>query len=578
MKKLIQRRSASVTFDNAGAPFGELARRVLANRDVVSPEQVDYQLRQLEAPATMLGLQAACDLLVEALREQKRICILGDFDADGATSTTLAVRCLRAFGCRHVDFVVPNRFEYGYGLTPEIVTVIAAQRPQLLLTVDNGIASVDGVRAAQALGMQVIVTDHHLPGRELPSAEAIVNPNQVGCEFGSKNLAGVGVIFYVMSALRARLKALGWFDKGDIAEPKMADWLDLVALGTVADVVPLDQNNRVLVAQGLKRMRAARCVPGIQALFEVAGRPLNKVTASDLGFIAGPRLNAAGRLDDMGLGIRCLLTDSIDEARGLARELDSLNRERRAIEGSMQVEAVKLLDDFASNDADWPLGVCLYKTDWHQGVIGILASRIKDRLHRPTIVFAEDGEGQLKGSGRSISGVHLRDVLDRVATQNPGLLTKFGGHAMAAGLSLALQDLDRFKTAFELAVGEALGFVEPEASLATDGELEQEDFDLSVAKTLQALGPWGQAFPEPSFDGEFRLLQQRIVGEKHLKLLVSPADYSGVAIDAIAFNVDLDTWPNNDIQFARIVYKLAINEYRGEEKLQLLVDYLEELE
>ncbi len=536
---------------------------------------VDYQLKQLLKPDAMRGLEAATELLFNALTNQQRICILGDFDADGATSTALAVRCLRAFGFTKVDYLVPNRFEYGYGLTPEIVEQIAKLSPDLLITVDNGIASLDGVQAAHRHGMKVLVTDHHLPGGTLPEAEAIVNPNQPHCEFGSKNLAGVGVIFYVMNGLRARLRQEGWFEQQQLAEPRMSEVLDLVALGTVADVVPLDHNNRILVEQGLRRMRAGYCAPGIRALFEVGGRSLQRLTASDLGFVAGPRLNAAGRLDDMSLGIRCLLAESANEARQIASELDSLNRERRAIEGSMQKEAMGFLDSLLQEQTSWPLGLCLYKEDWHQGVIGILASRIKDKLHRPTIIFASSGEGSLKGSGRSIPGVHLRDVLDRVATGWPGLLSKFGGHAMAAGLSLDESRLAEFETAFESVVSKLLNGQAPEAELLTDGELEVDAFSLESALQLEQFGPWGQSFPEPCFDGNFRILSQRLVGEKHLKLQLTPAEYSGVALDAIAFNVDVEIWPNQELHYVKLAYKLNVNEYRGEQKLQLMVDYLE---
>lgn len=577
MRKKITRRAAAANADATLSSWSPLVQRILTHRAISKASELDYQLNQLHKPDQMLGLGAAVGLLTEALEAQQRVCILGDFDADGATSTAVAVRCLRAFGFNKVDYLVPNRFEYGYGLTPEIVDEIARLKPDLIITVDNGIASLDGVNRARELGMKVLVTDHHLPGRHTPAADAIVNPNQRGCGFASKNLAGVGVIFYVMNAFRAELRNRGWFTASR-PEPRMADFLDLVALGTVADVVPLDHNNRVLVEQGLKRMRAGLCCHGIRALFEVGGRSLPRVTASDLGFVAGPRLNAAGRLDDMSLGIRCLLAETYQEARQLAAHLDDLNRERRAIERSMQVEAEAFLGQLELDGDQWPMAISLYKDDWHQGVIGILASRIKERLHRPTIIFADSGNGTLKGSGRSIPGVHLRDVLDRVATGNPGLLSKFGGHAMAAGMSLDESRFSEFQQAFESAVSDCLGGQHPEAEILSDGPLEVEEFSLDNARLLSTLGPWGQAFPEPAFDGEFRILNQRIVGEKHLKLQVTPADYSGLALDAIAFNVDLDQWPDTGAQWVRMVYKLNVNEYRGEELLQLMVDYLEKPE
>ncbi len=572
--KTIRRRQSASQQPNHLNVYAPLLQRVLSHRGIDHPQQLDYQLKNLIKPGAMRGLDAAVALLADVLTREGRVCILGDFDADGATSTALAVRCLRAFGCQHVDFLVPNRFEFGYGLTPEIVEVVKTLAPDLLITVDNGIASLDGVAAAQAYGMQVLVTDHHLPGENLPSAEVIVNPNQPHCSFASKNLAGVGVIFYVMNGLRAHLRAQGWFARKGLQEPNMAQFLDLVALGTVADVVPLDSNNRTLVAQGLNRIRAGRCCAGIRALFEIGRRPLARLQASDLGFVAGPRLNAAGRLDDMSLGIRCLLADSESEARELASELDELNRERRSIEQSMQREALLHLDELLAAERNWPMAICLYQEDWHQGVIGILASRIKDRAHRPTIVFAEADDETLKGSGRSIPGIHLRDLLDAVATRHPGLLTKFGGHAMAAGLSLAKQDLDRFQRAFVEETSRLLDGEAPAAEILTDGELQAEDFSLSVARSLAELGPWGQAFPEPCFDGKFRVVNQRIVGEKHLKLVVTPGDYSGLALDAIAFNVDLNVWPDSSIRWVELVYQLNVNEFRGEESLQLMIEQI----
>jgi len=575
MKKNIRHRSPINAIDSALEKLPPLVQRILINRDIVSAGQIDYQLKALQSPENFGGLEDAVTLLKEALFAQQRVCILGDFDADGATSTALAVRCLRAFGFSKIDYLVPNRFEFGYGLTPEIVVEIAKLSPDLLITVDNGIASLDGVAAAQAHGIKVLITDHHLPGAVLPSAEAIVNPNQPGCAFASKNLAGVGVIFYVMNAMRAALRSEEWFSRNNLPEPRMADFLDLVALGTVADVVPLDHNNRVLVEQGLMRIRAGHCCHGIHALFDVGGRALLRLTSTDLGFVAGPRLNAAGRLDDMSLGIRCLLADSYNEARQIASELDDLNKERRVIERSMQVEAERYLQALPLENAQHPFSICLYKDDWHQGVIGILASRIKDKLHRPTIIFASSGDGTLKGSGRSITGVHLRDVLDRVATSSPGLLTKFGGHAMAAGLSLDEHRLEDFERAFETVVSEVLSGQAPQAELLTDGSLEDSDFTLENAFMLERLGPWGQGFPEPAFDGQFRIVSQRIVGEKHLKLQLTPSEYSGLVVDGIAFNVDLDIWPNTAIQTAEVVYKLNVNEFRGEQKLQLMVDYLE---
>ena len=574
MKKTIQRRPLpAITHPVSHSP---VLARLFAARGVERAEELDYQLQYLLKPDTLKGLDQALTLLVDALTHGESILILGDFDADGATSTALAVRCLRALGCAEVNFLVPNRFEYGYGLTPEIVEVAAQYAPQLLITVDNGISSLEGVARAQALGIKVLVTDHHLPGAQLPSAEAIVNPNQPGCDFPCKALAGVGVIFYVLSALRTRLRTLGWFAQRP--EPNFAEYLDIVALGTVADVVPLEHNNRLLVAQGLKRIQAGRCCEGIKALLQVASRAADTITATDLGFVVGPRLNAAGRLDDMSLGIQCLLTDNPAEALALAQELDALNRDRRAIETGMQQEALVLLATLERELAgQLPTGLCLFHADWHQGVIGILASRIKDRLHRPVIVFALDEQGQLKASGRSIPGFHLRDALDEVASAHPHMLKKFGGHAMAAGLSLAPEYLAAFKIAFDAVAHKHLGTSGLEAKMFTDGELLPAEFNLTLAADLAAAGPWGQAFPEPCFDGEFNLVQQRLLGGKHLKMVLSPRQAPHQLIDAIAFNIDVKAWPNTECRHIRLVYKLAANEFRGQTSLQLMVDYMEPL-
>lgn len=573
MRKLIKRRHAEPD-PNVFPNTVPLLQRLYAARGVTGEEQLRYELKRLLQPQ-LKGLEAALELLISALQQQQRILIIGDFDADGATSTALAMRCLKAMGHAPVEFLVPNRFEYGYGLTPEIVEVAAQLRPDLLVTVDNGISSFQGVARARALGIRVLVTDHHLPGAELPEADAIVNPNQPGCGFLSKSAAGVGVVFYVMSALRSRLREIGWFNETR-PEPNLAVFLDLVALGTVADVVPLDFNNRILVAQGLQRMRAGLACPGIKALLQVGGRDWQKLSTMDLGFVVGPRLNAAGRLDDMSLGIRCLLTDHDGEALQLAQELDLLNRDRRAIEASMQKEALVSLEAMTEElQGNLPPGICLYREDWHQGVIGILASRIKDRWHRPVIVFADDESGGLKGSGRSIAGLHLRDILDEVATTHPGLLHKFGGHAMAAGLSLERQHLALFTEAFAHVVRRHLGDQGLEPVIDSDGELSAGEFNLDLALQLEQGGPWGQAFPEPIFDGEFHLVSQKLVGEKHLKMVLAPATAPDTLVDAIAFNVDLSLWPNSVCSRVLAAYKLSVNDFRGSRNLQLMVDYME---
>ncbi|WP_370981485.1 single-stranded-DNA-specific exonuclease RecJ [Agaribacterium sp. ZY112] len=537
-------------------------------------EELDYSLKKLSSPLLMKGMSEAVALLEAAFKQGQRILVVGDFDADGATSIAVALRSLRALGAAHVNFIVPNRFEYGYGLTPEIVALAEQEKPDLLITVDNGIASIDGVAVARQAGIKVLITDHHLPGEQVPEADAIVNPNQRGCEFPSKNLAGVGVIFYVMLALRARLREINWFNEQGLLEPNLAQFLDLVALGTVADVVPLDYNNRILVAQGIERIRAGLCCPGIVALLKVASRSPEKLSASDFGFAIGPRLNAAGRLDDMSVGIACLLSDDWPECLNIATELDALNRERRAIEASMQLDAIRDLQALAE-DGQGRNAVCLCRDDWHQGVVGIVASRIKDRLHRPVIAFADTGDGELKGSGRSIAGVHLRDVLDRVATSTPGLLSKFGGHAMAAGLSLPAARFDEFSVAFDVAVAQILTDELKEPVIWSDGALQSEQLSLLHAEAIRDSGPWGQAFPEPVFDGVFKLVEQRIVGAKHLKMMLTPEESSSLLLDAIAFNVDLELWPNQEQILVRLAYKLDVNEFRGRRSVQLIVDHLQ---
>lgn len=577
MQKQIRRRPVPSETFHFSSEISSVLANIYAARGVFDGEQLAHELSRLNVPDQFKGLPDAAALIADSIEQQQSILIIGDFDADGATSTALGVLSLRAMGALHVDFLVPNRFEYGYGLTPEIVAVAAKMQPDLIITVDNGISSCDGVAAANALGIRVLVTDHHLPGKQIPEAACIVNPNQLGCGFPSKNLAGVGVIFYVLSALRTELRKRDWFAKQNIAEPNLADYLDLVALGTVADVVALDHNNRVLVAQGLRRIRAGRCRPGIRALLEVAKREPSSIVASDLGFAIGPRLNAAGRLDDMTLGIQCLLTDDPFLARDIAQQLDELNHDRRAIEATMQREAMSALESLHLSDNDaLPWGVCLYRPEWHQGVIGILASRIKDRYHRPAIAFADADDGvTIKGSARSINGLHIRDALDAIAARNPGLLSKFGGHAMAAGLSFPREKFEEFANAFDAVVREQLSADDLTAVLLSDGELAAEQMTLAIAQTLRDGGPWGQHFPEPLFDGEFLLLQQRIVGERHLKMVIAHPNSPQQIIDAIAFGIDTRQWPNPEAKKIRIAYRLDINEWRGQQSVQLLVEYLE---
>lgn len=555
--------------------------RIYSQRGINSVDQLEKGLSHLLPFTELSGIKQAVQLLASAVKEQQRILIVGDFDCDGATSSALAVRALRLMGAKQVDYLVPNRFEYGYGLTPEIVAVASEKQPDLIVTVDNGISSVEGVSAANERNIRVLVTDHHLQGAELPAAAAIVNPNQQGDSFPSKNLAGVGVIFYVMLALRAVLRGQkrredGWFEQQGLPEPNLATLLDLVALGTVADVVPLDHNNRILVAQGLARIRQGQCCPGISALIKVGKRQQQNLVASDLGFAVGPRLNAAGRLEDMSVGIECLLTDDVDKAAELARQLDGLNVERRQIENEMKDEAMLTLDDMELEEsANLPVGLCLFEPHWHQGVIGILASRIKDRLHRPVIVFAQADETTIKGSARSIPGLHIRDALDAVAAHNPGLLSKFGGHAMAAGLTLEANQFDRFSAAFDEEVKRHLGPEDLHREILSDGSLNEDELNLTVADVLRSGGPWGQGFPEPVFDGVFRLVSRRIVGERHLKLVLQTLG-SEQTIDAIAFNtVDTD-WPGS-VEQVELAYRLDVNEFNGRRSAQLMVEHIRPL-
>ena len=538
-----------------------LLARIFAARGISKPEQLQTGAAGLLPFEQLKNARHMASLLADAIAAGKRLLVVADYDADGATACTVALRGLRAFGAK-VDFIVPNRFEYGYGLTPEIVQLAKQHEPDILITVDNGIASVAGVAAANRLGMQVLVTDHHLPGDELPDAQCIVNPNQPGCEFPSKNLAGVGVMFYVLLALRAELRKRGAF--ANKAEPNLANLLDLVALGTVADVVKLDDNNRILVHQGLMRIRAGRACAGINALLQVARKTPRDATTYELGFIAGPRLNAAGRLEDMSLGIRCLLTDDPGEALQLATQLDELNRARRDIEADMQETALAALEQTDPADR---YSLALFDAGWHQGVIGILASRLKDRFHRPVIAFAGAGEGELKGSGRSIPGLHLRDALDLVAKRHPDLLQKFGGHAMAAGLSIREQHFEAFRDAFEAVARELLSSADLTRTVETDGVLDATDFSLEMAEILQQQ-VWGQGFPQPLFEGEFTVQAQRIVGEKHLKLRLSNA---GTLFDAIHF-FSTDSLP----PCIRAVYSLNTNAYNGNVSLQLIVRHWQE--
>ena len=563
----VVRREAGSDVD-LGAGLHPVLRRVYLGRGVRSAADLDTSLGRLAPVGTLEGVGAAVDLLL-AHRLDGRILVVGDFDADGATSTALMMRALGAWGFP-VDFLVPNRFQFGYGLTPEIVRLAASRAPTLIVTVDNGISSAAGVAEARTLGMDVLITDHHLPGPALPHAQVIVNPNLPGSGFASRALAGVGVAFYVLAALKRRLDESGLSPPG---APGVAEYLDLVALGTVADLVPLDANNRVLVSQGLRRIRAGRCAAGIRALLSMADRQLESVTSTDLAFAVAPRLNAAGRLDDMTIGIRCLLEDS--QAQALAVRLDELNRERRAIEAKMQLTAlaaVRLLRD-PDPQATRRSGVCLFDETWHQGVVGLVASRVKERLRRPVVAFALAADGRLRGSARSVPGVHIRDVLAGLDARHPELIDRFGGHAMAAGLTLERSRLDVFAGLFDEAVAVASNPCTLAEAVETDGELGVDEIALETAHALRAGGPWGQAFPEPCFDGVFTIRSARVVGERHLKMWVEASP--GRTFDAIAFSFIEDeasfTLPEGS---RRLIYRLDVNEYQGERRLQLLVDHV----
>ncbi|EBM8486837.1 single-stranded-DNA-specific exonuclease RecJ [Salmonella enterica subsp. enterica serovar Kentucky] len=569
-QRQLRRREADETAE-LPADLPPLLRRLYASRGVRSARALERSVKGMLPWQQLSGIDNAVEILYNAFREGIRIIVVGDFDADGATSTALSVLGMRALGCDNISYLVPNRFEDGYGLSPEVVDQAKARGAQLIVTVDNGISSHAGVAHAKTLGIPVIVTDHHLPGDTLPEAEAIINPNLRDCEFPSKSLAGVGVAFYLMLALRTFLRDKGWFDERNIAPPNLAELLDLVALGTVADVVPLDANNRILTWQGLSRIRAGKCRPGIKALLEISNRDPQQLAASDLGFALGPRLNAAGRLDDMSVGVALLLCDNLGEARVLASELDALNQTRKEIEQGMQAEALILCEKLERSSETLPGGLAMYHPEWHQGVVGILASRIKERFHRPVIAFAPAGDGTLKGSGRSIQGLHMRDALERLDTLYPDLMIKFGGHAMAAGLSLEEHKFEQFQQRFGELVTEWLDPALLQGEVISDGPLSAAEMSMEVAQLLRDAGPWGQMFPEPLFDGRFRLLQQRLVGERHLKVMVEPVG-GGPLLDGIAFNIDTTCWPDNGVREVELAYKLDINEFRGNRSLQIIID------
>lgn len=566
------RRRPAVDDSHLPVKLPPLLRRLYALRGVQSEQELELSVKGMLPWQELNSIETAIGILEQALINSRSIMVVGDFDVDGATSTALTVLALRSMG-GSIDYMVPNRFEDGYGLSPELVERAVSRGAKLIVTVDNGVSSHSAVKIAHDYGVPVLITDHHLPGDTLPEAAAIVNPNLHDSKFPSKSLSGVGVAFYLMLALRARLRDNNWFMQRALTPPNLAELLDLVALGTVADIAPLDTNNRILVYQGLHRIRAGKCRPGIRALLEVANRDAQKLVASDLGFSLAPRLNAAGRLDDMSIGVALLLTDDIKQARVLANNLDILNQKRRKIEQGMQIKALDLCDQLERTSTILPYGLVIYHPAWHQGVVGILASRIKERFHRPVIAFAPVGGGILKGSGRSIAGLHMRDILARLKILSPGLMITFGGHAMAAGLSIEEAKFDEFCRSFAKVVGECLDPGMLEGIIWSDGELSIQELSLNTAELLRDGGPWGQAFPEPIFDGRFYILQQRLVSEKHLKMILQPVS-GGPLLDSIAFNVDTKLWPDNSIREVELAYKLYINKFRGNQNVQLLIQYL----
>ena len=562
--------------DNINLPdlIHPVLKRVYASRNIKSSKDLDYSLSSLIPFEQLSGINDAVILLQEMLEQKKRMLIIADFDADGATSCALAIRGLTAMGAKDVIYVVPNRFEHGYGLSPEIVDVALDYDPDLIITVDNGISSICGVEYARKNGVKVLITDHHLPAKELPNADVIINPQLANDKFPSKNLAGVGVIFYILLALRAKLKQEYWFENNNIDYPNLANFLDLVALGTIADLVPLDKNNRTMVAHGLKLIKNNKSKPGIYALLNQAGRQLSKLTSSDLSFAVAPRLNAAGRLTDMSLGIECLLTDDEDDAIKIAGKLNRLNIERRKIQDNMQEEALAELEKYLQDTSgEIPYGICIYDKDWHQGVVGILASKIKEKFNRPVIVFAKENEGVLKGSARSIAGLHIKDVFDEIATLHPELIITFGGHAMAAGLTIKESEYSNFSNIFNKYANQYISSDRLEDEYLTDGELSDEDFTVPLAQAIQDAGPWGQSFPEPTFAGQFKILDKRVVGENHLKLKLQSRDNSAT-LDAIAFNMTDTNWPPETQQIVS-TYRLGINDFQGNTQVQLFLEHIE---
>ena len=550
-----------------------LLQRVYALRGITSMQELDYTTRNLCNYDNLDGTQTAVEIVYSAMQNNKRIMIVGDFDTDGATSTALTVKALKKMGCQHVDYIIPNRFDDGYGLSISVVKRALSKKADLIITVDNGVSAIEAVEFAKQSNLTVIITDHHLCSEQLPAADAIINPNLPNSSFPSKHLAGVGVAFYFMLALRAKLRKENWFASNKLAEYNITNLLDLVALGTIADVVKLDRNNRILVHQGISRIRAGYCCEGIKALLDISRRDPLTLTSTDLAYYIAPRLNAAGRMDSMSLSVELLLCEDYDSAIKQATDLDTLNHDRKLIEQTMYQEALSYIEQVEQKNSTFPNALVVHHPQWHQGIIGIVSARLKDKHYRPVICFASTEDGLLKGSGRSIEGIHLRDILDELNERYPDILVSFGGHAMAAGLSIQEKDLDQFSAHFEALITEQLDLDVLEQIIETDGEIDNQDFNYAIAKQLKESGPWGEGFTEPTFDGDFIVHQQRLFAEKHLKLVLEPKN-GGPIIEGICFNVNLTQWPDNTIKIVKIVYQLDVNDFRGNQAVKLMIRHI----
>lgn len=550
-----------------------LLQRVYALRGITSMQELDYTTRNLCNYDNLDGTQTAVEIVYSAMQNNKRIMIVGDFDTDGATSTALTVKALKKMGCQHVDYIIPNRFDDGYGLSISVIKRALFKKADLIITVDNGVSAIEAVEFAKQSNLTVIITDHHLCPEQLPAADAIINPNLPNCSFPSKHLAGVGVAFYFMSALRAKLRQENWFRTHNLEEYNLASLLDLVALGTIADVVKLDHNNRILVHQGINRIRSGYCCAGIKALLHIARKDPVSFTSTDLAYYIAPRLNAAGRMDNMSLSVELLLCDDYNSALKQASDLDMLNNDRKLIEQTMYKEALSYIQELEQQQSSFPNLLVVYHPEWHQGIIGILSARLKDKHYRPVICFASTEEGILKGSGRSIAGIHLRDLLDELDQNHPDLLVSFGGHAMAVGLSIRENDLERFRKHFETLIDKRLNANTLEQIIETDGEIDSQDFNYAMAKQLKESGPWGEGFTEPTFDGDFIVHQQRLFAEKHLRLVLEPKN-GGPIIEGVYFNVNLTQWPDNTIKNVKIVYQLDVDDFRGNQTAKLMIRHI----